>query len=118
MATSLVCKVHPVVYFSIIDAYERRNEDAKRVIGTLLGTVEKGVVEVTNCFAVPHNESDDEVAVDIEYARNMYELHKKVNSSETIVGWLSTGLRGFHVHSVLIHDYYCPEKAKNPIQYD
>lgn len=25
------------------------------------GTVDKGVVEVTNCFAVPHNESDDEV---------------------------------------------------------
>ena len=37
MASNLVCKVHPVVLFSIIDAYERRNEGAKRVIGTLLG---------------------------------------------------------------------------------
>jgi hypothetical protein len=37
MAASLVCRVHPVVLFSIIDSYERRNEDAKRVIGTLLG---------------------------------------------------------------------------------
>jgi len=113
MASSLVCKVHPVVLFSVIDAYERRNEDAKRVIGTLLGTVDKGIVDVTNCFAVPHNESDDEVAVDIEYARNMYELHKKVNSSENIIGWFSTGSE-VSVHSVLIHDYYSRE-AKNPI---
>ncbi|XP_059157755.1 eukaryotic translation initiation factor 3 subunit F-like [Physella acuta] len=113
MASSLVCKVHTVVLFSVIDAYERRNEDAKRVIGTLLGVCEKGVVEVTNCFAVPHNESDDEVAVDIEYARNMFELHKRVNNNETIVGWFSTGSE-VSVHSVLIHDYYSRE-AKNPI---
>ena len=37
MASNLVCKVHPLCLFTIIDAYERRNEDAKRVIGTLLG---------------------------------------------------------------------------------
>ncbi|KAK3719876.1 hypothetical protein RRG08_040176 [Elysia crispata] len=113
MASNLVCKVHPVVLFSIIDAYERRNEGAKRVIGTLLGSVEKNIIEITNCFAVPHNESDDEVAVDIEYARNMYELHKKVNNNENIIGWFSTGLE-VSVHSVLIHDYYSRE-TKNPI---
>jgi len=113
MASNLVCKVHPLCLFTIIDAYERRNEDAKRVIGTLLGTIEKGVVEVTNCFAVPHNESDDEVAVDIEYARNMFELHKKVNNREVIVGWFSTGWE-VSVHSVLIHDYYSRE-CKNPV---
>ena len=28
-----------------------------------------------------------QVAIDIEFARNMYELHKKVNPSEIIVGW-------------------------------
>ena len=57
------CKVviHPVVLFSIVDSYERRNEDAKRVIGTLLGTIDKNVVEIKNCFCVPHNESKDEV---------------------------------------------------------
>ncbi|KAK3100387.1 hypothetical protein FSP39_019123 [Pinctada imbricata] len=113
MAGSLVCRVHPVVLFSIIDSFERRNEDAKRVIGTLLGSYEKGAVEVTNCFAVPHNESEDEVAADLEYARNMYELHKKVNASEVIVGWYSTGSE-VSEHSVLIHEYYARE-AKNPV---
>ncbi|KAL8584529.1 hypothetical protein ACOMHN_016849 [Nucella lapillus] len=113
MATNLVCKIHPVVMFGVVDAYERRKEQAKRVIGTLLGTCEKGVVEVTNCFAVPFDESEDEVAVDIEYARNMYDLHRKVNSSETIVGWYSTGSE-VSVHSVLIHEYYARE-VKHPI---
>lgn len=28
-----------------------------------------------------------QVAVDMEFAKNMFELHKKVNSWENIVGW-------------------------------
>lgn len=37
MALNLVVKVHPVVLFQIVDAYERRNAESHRVIGTLLG---------------------------------------------------------------------------------
>lgn len=37
MALNLTVKVHPVVLFQIVDAYERRNNDAHRVIGTLMG---------------------------------------------------------------------------------
>uniref|UniRef100_A0A8C4QW95 Eukaryotic translation initiation factor 3 subunit F n=1 Tax=Eptatretus burgeri TaxID=7764 RepID=A0A8C4QW95_EPTBU len=101
-------RLHPVVLFSIIDSYERRNEDAKRVIGTLLGTVDKQTVEITNCFSVPHNESEDEVAVDMEFAKNMFELHKKVMLNEQIVGWYATG-HDITEHSVLIHEYYSRE---------
>lgn len=61
MAASCKVVVHPVVLFSIVDSYERRNGDAKRVIGTLLGTFDKKIVEIKNCFCVPHNESKDEV---------------------------------------------------------
>ncbi|ESN94550.1 hypothetical protein HELRODRAFT_185120 [Helobdella robusta] len=113
LLVGLTCRVHPVVFLSIVDSYERRNEDAKRVIGTLLGTVEKNTVEVTNCFTVPHNESEEEVAVDIEFARNMTDLHRKVNLQEVIVGWYSTGY-DVSEHSVLIHDYYSRE-CKNPV---
>lgn len=60
MAVSKVI-IHPVVLFSIVDSYERRNEDAKRVIGTLLGTIDKNIVEIKSSFCVPHNESKDEV---------------------------------------------------------
>lgn len=37
MAFNLTVRVHPVVLFQIVDAYERRNADSLRVIGTLLG---------------------------------------------------------------------------------
>ena len=37
LLVGLTCNVHPVVLMMIIDSYERRNEDNRRVIGTLLG---------------------------------------------------------------------------------
>lgn len=112
MAVSITARVHPVVLFSIVDSYERRNEDAKRVIGTLLGVYEKGGVEITNCFTVPHTEGD-EVAVDMDFARTMYDLHKQVNRSEQVVGWYSTGFEVTE-HSLLLHEYYARE-CKQPI---
>lgn len=54
-------KIHPVVLFSIIDHFTRRNEGQERVIGTLLGTVRDGEIEVRNCFPVPHNETEEQV---------------------------------------------------------
>uniref|UniRef100_A0A2K6SXW4 Eukaryotic translation initiation factor 3 subunit F n=1 Tax=Saimiri boliviensis boliviensis TaxID=39432 RepID=A0A2K6SXW4_SAIBB len=103
-----VVRLHPVILASIVDSYEQRNEGAARVIGTL-----RHSVEVTNCFSVPHNESEDEVAVDMEFAKNMYELHKKVSPNELILGWYATG-HDITEHSVLIHEYYSRE-APNPI---
>jgi translation initiation factor 3 subunit F len=78
--------VHPVAIFSILDHYLRRT-DNQRVIGTLLGTRVDGVVEVKSSFAVLHKESEEQVAVDFDYHRTVYELHQKVNPKETIVGW-------------------------------
>ncbi|KAG8194519.1 hypothetical protein JTE90_013271 [Oedothorax gibbosus] len=113
VSPNVTVKIHPVVLVAIIDSYERRNDCQHRVIGTLLGIHEKGAVEVTNCLCIPHNESEDEVAVDMEFAKAMYELHKKVNPSEVIVGWYATGA-DVTGHSVLIHDYYSRE-ANNPV---
>ncbi|KXJ24911.1 eukaryotic translation initiation factor 3 subunit F [Exaiptasia diaphana] len=115
MATTRAKKVliHPVVLFSIVDSFERRNEEAKRVIGTLLGVVDKGLVEVKSCFGVPHNESADEVAVELEYAKSMFELSHKANPKEQIVGWYATG-PDVTEHSLLIHEYYSRE-TNNPI---
>jgi translation initiation factor 3 subunit F len=39
MALNLAVKIHPVILFQIVDAYERRKVDSQRVIGTLLGNV-------------------------------------------------------------------------------
>jgi len=51
-------RVHPVVLFTICDAYIRRNEGQARVIGTLLGKVGDGIIDIRNCYAVPHTESE------------------------------------------------------------
>lgn len=50
------------------------------------GSLDKGVVEVTNCFCVPHKEHDDQVEAEISYALDVYDLNRRVNSSESIVG--------------------------------
>ena len=54
-------KVHPVVLLQVCDAFIRRNEKQDRVSGTLLGVATDGVVQVNRCYAVPHNESADQV---------------------------------------------------------
>ena len=55
-------KLQPLVLLNICDAYIRRSEHQQRVIGTLLGKVVGGVVHVQNCYAVPHNESNDQAS--------------------------------------------------------
>lgn len=106
-------KVLPLVHYSILDHYARRTKEQNRVIGTLLGTVSGTTVEVTNCFPVPHSENDEQVAVDMEYHRTMFELYQKVNPNEKIVGWYATGFEVTE-HSTLIHDFYSRE-TDNPI---
>ena len=108
MAVNLVVKVHPVVLFQIADSYERRNFDNHRVIGTLVGSVDKQCVEVTNCFCIPHKEYEERVEADIVYAQEMFELNKKVAPHEALVGWFATGSETTS-HSALIHDYYARE---------
>lgn len=39
-ALNLTVRVHPLVLFQVVDAYERRNADSQRVIGTLLGKLQ------------------------------------------------------------------------------
>merc|ERR1712113_758028 len=105
--------VHPVALFTAVDSYERRSEDAKRVVGTLMGNFNNGVVEVTNCFTVPHHETQEEVAFDKEYANSMLELYRDANPSEDIIGWFATS-NEVSGHSTLIHEYYSIE-CDNPI---
>jgi len=106
-------RVHPLVLFQVVDAFERRNADSQRVIGTLLGSIDKGVVEVTNCFCVPHKEHADQVEAELSYALDVYELNRRVNSAENIVGWWATGHEVTN-HSSVIHEYYARE-CNNPI---
>jgi translation initiation factor 3 subunit F len=111
---SLTAKVHPLVIFNICDCFVRRPDQAERVIGTLLGSVlPDGTVDIRNSYAVPHNESSDQVALDIDYHHNMLASHQRVNPKEVIVGWFSSGA-GVSGGSALIHEFYSRE-AQSPV---
>ena len=79
--------VRPAALLAILDHYLRRTDDQARVIGTLVGTRVDGVVDVRGAFAVLHSETEEQVAVDMEYHQTMYELHHRVHPKEVIVGW-------------------------------
>ncbi|KAG6854341.1 hypothetical protein C0991_007846 [Blastosporella zonata] len=104
--------VHPVALFTILDHYLRRGDNQDRVIGTLLGTRTETEIEVKSSFAVLHSETSEQVAVDMEYHRAMYELHHKVNPKEVIVGWYSTG-SNLNTYSALIQNFYSQETGPN-----
>lgn len=103
--------VSPVVIFNVLDHYIRRSEGRARVIGTLLGRrAPDGTVEVRTSFPLPHSEGSDNVAVDTEYNRTMYQLLRKTSASEELVGWYATGA-DTDMNSMIIHEYYgreCP----------
>ncbi|ETW83679.1 hypothetical protein HETIRDRAFT_314722 [Heterobasidion irregulare TC 32-1] len=103
--------IHPVALFTILDHYLRRTDTQERVIGTLLGTrSENGEVEVRSAFAVLHSETSEQVAVDMEYHRAMYELSQRVSPKDAIVGWYSTG-SNLNTYSALIQNFYSQETA-------
>jgi len=107
------CKVHPVVVFSILDHFIRRSEGQPRVIGTLTGINVDGVIEIRNCFPVPHTEGE-QIGVDMEFHHNMLDLHHRVSPKETIVGWYATG-NEINEASVMLHDFYWREINHSPI---
>lgn len=107
-------KIAPVVLFNVLDHYIRRTESSQRVIGTLLGRhTSSGTVYVTNSFPLPHSENGDEVAVDSEYFKKMYDLQRRVTASEELVGWYATGTQT-DMKSVIIHEFYGRE-CVNPV---
>jgi len=87
--------IHPLVLLSTVDQYNRLAKDTpKRVLGVLLGEVRRGVVDVTNSFAVPFEEDETTPSIwflDHNFLENMFAMFKKVNARENIVGWYSTG---------------------------
>ena len=86
---------------------------SRRVVGILLGSwSSKGVLDISNSFALPFDEDEKDRDVwflDHEYLEHMYHMFKKVNAKERIVGWYHTGPK-LHQNDILINDLvkrYC-----------
>jgi len=107
---SIPCfRVHPVVVISILDHYQRRDTQAQkpkqvdRVIGCLLGRVEKNKVFITNTFPIPYEENLEtgEVALETEYMDQMEDVHARMNVEEMVVGWYATSNEINYVNGVV-----------------
>ncbi|KAM1949410.1 hypothetical protein ACFX15_009468 [Malus domestica] len=104
--------VHPLVLLSIVDNYNRVAKDTrKRVVGVLLGSTYKGVVDVSNCYAVPFEEDEKDPSIwflDHNYHEAMFSMFKRINAKEHVVGWYSTGPKlkenDLDIHN-LFHNY-------------
>jgi len=109
-------KLHTTAVFSILSSFMRRGENA-RVMGTLLGIIKEGCVEVFDSFEVPFKEYIDEVSIsfDHEYHKKMYEFHRRINKRETIVGWYSTTTPSGDLivpTTSLVNDFYLKQCKK------
>lgn len=62
-------------------------------------------VEIRNCFAVGHTETQEQVEVDMDYQRAMLAQHLKANPREILVGWYATSLE-LNTFSALIQNFY------------
>ncbi|KND02833.1 hypothetical protein SpCBS45565_g05878 [Spizellomyces sp. 'palustris'] len=87
--------VHPLVLLSVVDHYNRTARNTKkRVVGVLLGQNVGSKVNVANSYAVPFEEDDKDPSIwflDHNYHEAMYDMFKKVNAKEKIVGWYHSG---------------------------
>merc|ERR1711981_1177708 len=111
--------VHPLVLLSVVDHFNRMGKigNQKRVVGVLLGSWStRDRLDISNSFAVPFDEDEkDREAwyLDHGYLENMYQMFKKVNAKERIVGWYHTGPK-LHQNDIQINDKirnYCPQSV-------
>ncbi|GAW05833.1 Mov34-domain-containing protein [Lentinula edodes] len=93
-ATTII--VHPLVLLSVADHHARAvsRNTTKRVIGVLLGQDNGKTINVANSFGIPFEEDEKDSKtwfLDHNYIEGMYEMFKKVNAKERLIGWYHTG---------------------------
>lgn len=88
--------VHPLVLLSVTDHHARSvsRTSQKRVVGVLLGQDTGKTINVANSFGIPFEEDEKDSKtwfLDHNYIDGMYEMFKKVNAREGMIGWYHTG---------------------------
>mmetsp|Transcript_34934 Transcript_34934/g.31477 ORF Transcript_34934/g.31477 Transcript_34934/m.31477 type:complete len:240 (+) Transcript_34934:34-753(+) len=105
-------KLHPSVPLQMMEFYYRKK--STYMIGALLGHIESTHVSITNCYAIPLLQSEDddsgEYYLDKDYHRKMYDLNRKVNPGETLVGWFSD-LPEMDIEVAMFHQYFASKES-------
>ncbi|KZV85515.1 Mov34-domain-containing protein, partial [Exidia glandulosa HHB12029] len=88
--------VHPLVLLSVADHHARSaaRSPHKRVVGVLLGQDNGKTINVANSFAIPFEEDEKDPKtwfLDHNYIEGMWEMFKKVNARERMIGWYHSG---------------------------
>ncbi|EIM89623.1 Mov34-domain-containing protein [Stereum hirsutum FP-91666 SS1] len=88
--------VHPLVLLSVADHHARSvsRGSSKRVVGVLLGQDNGKTINVANSFGIPFEEDEKDSKtwfLDHNYIDGMFEMFKKVNARERMIGWYHTG---------------------------
>ncbi|KAA1469313.1 Mov34-domain-containing protein [Dentipellis sp. KUC8613] len=88
--------VHPLVLLSVTDHHARSvsRNTSKRVVGVLLGQDNGKTINVANSFGIPFEEDEKDSRtwfLDHNYIEGMFDMFKKVNARERIIGWYHTG---------------------------
>ncbi|KAI5986614.1 Mov34-domain-containing protein [Pisolithus albus] len=88
--------VHPLVLLSVTDHHARSvsRTSSKRIVGVLLGQDNGKTVNVANSFAIPFEEDEKDSKtwfLDHNYIEGMYDMFRKVNARERMIGWYHTG---------------------------
>ncbi|KAH8813476.1 maintenance of mitochondrial structure and function-domain-containing protein [Flagelloscypha sp. PMI_526] len=88
--------VHPLVLLSVADHHARTltRNSTKRVVGVLLGQDNVKTVNVANSFAIPFEEDEKDPKtwfLDHNYIEGMFDMFRKVNARERLIGWYHTG---------------------------
>ena len=92
MNSRATIQLQPTVLFQIAD-HRRRYVDSdsakQRVLGCLMGYAD-GKTQISNSFPIPFEESGELSYVDLEYAKNLIFMFKKVYPEEVFLGFYST----------------------------
>jgi translation initiation factor 3 subunit F len=88
----------------------------ERVIGTLVGTRsdDGGEIEIKDAYIVAHTEEDDLLEIEDVQNRAHFNLHKRSNPKDVVLGWFST-TDGIDSFTSLIHDFYSKSEQYPPI---
>ncbi|KAK8828686.1 hypothetical protein WA577_000168 [Blastocystis sp. JDR] len=86
-------KVHPLVPLTILEFYNRRQENQEVIVGTIMGSIINGTLEITNCYSVNYDLEGNEITDEQkQFNEGLAKLYSTANKSEQIIGWFSTTL--------------------------
>ena len=92
-------KIHPLVIYSIADAYERRDNNDDFAIGVLLGTYSNGRAIITDCYPC---KPDPKTVVNRELHNKLYTQLRQLYPAENIIGYFTFSQRQIDWQDIIL----------------